>query len=243
MKLLHMVTKSPARTPTLTMFGNDNYFFQTASPTPNCATASNCVFVPVPPASTFAWNHGDVQRQITRTWMAMAGPGVRNQGRDDEVFSDHTDVRPTILALVGLKDDYVSDGRVLAENLHEQALPQGIRSGRENFVELATVYKQLTAPLGSVGRNSLVFANRSIIADDTTYANYLATLGAVTAARDALAGEIKTALDNAAFGGQRIGERTEDDLVHRANRIIDQVEDLAHGRDRDHDDDHDHDHH
>src|SRR5262249_2555969 len=27
MKLLHMVTKSPARTPTLTMFGNDNYFF------------------------------------------------------------------------------------------------------------------------------------------------------------------------------------------------------------------------
>ncbi len=27
MKLLHMVTASPARTPTLTMFGNDNYFF------------------------------------------------------------------------------------------------------------------------------------------------------------------------------------------------------------------------
>ena len=31
MKLLHMVTKSPARTPTLTMFGDDNYFFFTAS--------------------------------------------------------------------------------------------------------------------------------------------------------------------------------------------------------------------
>ena len=31
MKLLHMVTKSLARTPTFTMFGNDNYFFFTAS--------------------------------------------------------------------------------------------------------------------------------------------------------------------------------------------------------------------
>jgi len=31
MKLLHMVTASPARTPTLTMFGNDDYFFSNDS--------------------------------------------------------------------------------------------------------------------------------------------------------------------------------------------------------------------
>ena len=31
MKLLHMVTASPARTPTLTMFGNENYFFENGS--------------------------------------------------------------------------------------------------------------------------------------------------------------------------------------------------------------------
>ena len=29
MKLLHMVTASPARTPTFTMFGDDDYFFET----------------------------------------------------------------------------------------------------------------------------------------------------------------------------------------------------------------------
>jgi len=29
MKLLHMITASPARTPTLTMFGNPDYFFVT----------------------------------------------------------------------------------------------------------------------------------------------------------------------------------------------------------------------
>ena len=246
MKLLHMVTKSPARTPSLTMFGNDNYFFTAPSTIPNCSNpppansvGTACVFEPVSPGATFAWNHGDVQQQITRTWMAMAGPGVKRQGRDDSVFSDHTDMRPTMLALVGLKDDYVHDGRVLAEKLDEQALPQGIHNGRESFVELATAYKQLTAPLGSVGMNSLVFANRSIVADDTTYANYLATLGTITTDRDALAAEIRTALDNAAFGGQRVDEHAEDGLVGRANRIIDQVEDLAVG----HDHDHGHDHH
>jgi hypothetical protein len=45
----------------------------------------------------------------------MVGPGVQRLGRDDAVFSDHTDVRPTMLALLGLKDSYVHDGRVLSE--------------------------------------------------------------------------------------------------------------------------------
>lgn len=139
------------------------------------------------------------------------------------------------------------DGRVLAETLEEHALPHGVRNGVEDFVELAKAYKQLNAPLGSVGRNSLVFANRSIVADDTTYAHYLATLGTVTTDRDALAGQIRAVLDNAAFAGRRVDEHTEDDLVRRANRIIDQVADLAGGHDRDHDDhgqhdDHGHDH-
>src|SRR5262249_54916264 len=109
MKLLHMVTRSPARTPSLTMFGNDNYFFTAPASIPNCTSAppansvgTACVFEPVSPGATFAWNHGDVQEDITRTWMAMAGPGVKRQGRDDSVFSDHTDVRPTMLALLGL---------------------------------------------------------------------------------------------------------------------------------------------
>jgi hypothetical protein len=200
------------------------------------------VSVPVSPASTFAYNHGDVQPDITRSWLAMVGPGVKREGRNDRVFSDHADVRPTMLALLGLKDSYVHDGRVLAEKLEERALPHGIRNGAENFVELANAYKQLNAPLGSVGRNSLVFANRSIVADDTTYAQYLATLGTVTTNRDALAGQIKAVLDNAAFAGQRVDEHTEDDLVRRANRIIDQVADLAGGHDHDHDDrGHDHD--
>src|SRR5215470_6194481 len=243
MKLLHMVTFSPKRTPTLTMFGNDNYFFFTASGG-DCTTGPACVFEPVwsPTNSTFAWNHGDVQEDITRTWVAMVGPGVRRLGRDDSVFSDHTDVRPTMLALLGLKDDYVHDGRVLAEMISERALPDGISDRREDFIELARAYKQLNAPLGSVGRNSLVYANRSITSDDVTYGKYLAKIGDITARRDALANEIKSALNAAAFGNKSVGERNGDELAEQARKIIDQVEDLVESRKLGfHDDDHGHD--
>ena len=232
MKVLHMITASPARTPTMTMFGDENYFFSNGSAT-NCAVAPACVSVAVAPASTFAWNHGDVQEDITRTWMAMVGPGVRHQGRDDRVFSDHADVRPTLMALVGLKDSYVHEGRVLAEKLDKQALPSGIRARTEDFIELAEVFKRLNAPLGSVGRNSLVFANRSITSDDTTYNKYVATISAIATSRDALASEIKTVLNAAAFADQPVRDHGEDGLGARARRIIDQVEDLANGRDHD----------
>jgi len=237
MKLLHMVTTSAARTPTLTMFGDDDYFFSNDSTNAsvNCSTAPACVSVPVSPAATFAWNHGDYQRQITRSWFGAVGPGVRRLGRHDAVFSDHTDVRPTMLALLGLKDDYVHDGRVLAEWIESHALPQGIRQRSEDFIELAKVFKQLNAPLGSLGRKSLVYANRSVTADDASYAHYLTKIGDITTQRDSLAGQIKTALSNAAFNGLPIGEHTEDDLGRKAKALIDRVEDLAEGR---RDDDH-----
>ena len=239
MKLLHMVTKSSARTPTFTMFGNDNYFFFTASGG-DCVTGPACIFVPVSPAATFAWNHGDFQKDITRTWFAAVGPGVRHLGRHDAVFSDHTDVRPTMMALLGLKDSYVHDGRVLAEWLELSALPQGIKQRQEDFIDLAEDYKQLNAPLGKLGRKSLVYANRSVTSDDKTYAKYLKKIADITNQRDALASQIKTALSGAAFNHQPVHEGDEDGLGHRARALIDQVEDLA---EQDHDRGHDHDRH
>jgi len=156
MKLLHMVTASPARTPTLTMFGNDNYFFETGANTGCTPVAVVCE------GPSFAWNHGDFQKQITRTWVAMAGPGVQHLGRNDELFTDHADVRPTIMALVGLKDDYVHEGRVIAEWIQEQALPKGIRqrpaatspglrpssssSTRRSAISVARAWSGRTAP-------------------------------------------------------------------------------------------------
>jgi hypothetical protein len=240
MKLLHMVTSSPARTPPLTMFGNDNYFFTTGAGGA-CATQTDCVFV----GPGFAWNHGDFQRDITRTWVAMVGPGVQRLGRNDAAFSDHTDVRPTLLALLGLKDSYVHDGRVLSEWMEQQALPSAIRQSRENFIELAEVYKQLNAPLGELGRASLVYANRSVTGVDTAYARYLAKISDITNQRDSLADNIKTVLDAAAFGNQPVDERSEDGLGRHARELIDLVKDLAKSDHRAEDHDHrdgDHDH-
>jgi arylsulfatase A-like enzyme len=227
MKLLHMVTASAARTPTLTMFGDDNYFFETGSGSA-CATQPDCVFV----GPGFAWNHGDFQRDITRTWVAMVGPGVQRLGRHDAVFSDHTDVRPTLLALLGLKDDYVHDGRVLAEWMDDKALPPGIRQHRENFTELAAIFKQLNAPLGELGRASMKYANRSVTNVDGVYARYLAKISDITSQRDHLASDIKSVLDAAAFGNQPVDEGSEDDLGGRARELIDRVNDLAEREDR-----------
>ena len=154
LKLLHMVTASPARTPSFIMFGNPDYFFQTSKGTlplapQNCSVNQSLC---VSQGLGFAWNHGDVQRDITQAWFGMVGPGVKPLGLNNEVFSDHTDLRPTLLALVGLKDDYVHDGRVLVEMLDEKAQPNAGSQHNDNeestFVELATVYKQLNAPLG-----------------------------------------------------------------------------------------------
>lgn len=230
MKLLHMVTHSPQRTPTLTMFGNDDYFFETGN-NRGCATPTD----PVCEAPGFAWNHGDFQKQITRTWVAMVGPGVKQLGRDDEVFTDHADVRPTLMALLGLKDDYVHEGRVIAEWMNDRALPQGIRSARENFVELAQIFKQLNAPKGELGRASLVWANRSVTSNDKVYTHYLGRISDITGDRDGLAGQIKTVLNNAAFNNQPVNEGAEDGLGHRAQALIDKVKDLAEGEGHDED--------
>ncbi len=158
----------------------------------------------------------------------MVGPGVRNQGRNDDVFSDHTDLRPTILALLGLKDDYVHDGRVLVENLKSGALPDSLEDSREEYVELAQAFKQIFATKGSVGVNSLVAANRAITSDDKTYARFLAAIGRITDERNELASDMIALLNGAAFGNQRIrGEH--EGLIERARKLIDKVADMAGG--------------
>jgi arylsulfatase A-like enzyme len=207
------------------MFGNENYFFTAGNP---CNSTTNFVCE----LPSFAWNHGDFQTDITRTWVAFAGPGVKQLGRHDGQFTDHTDIRPTLMALLGLTDDYTHDGRVIAEWINERALPDGIRDRREDFIELAQVFKQLNAPKGALGRASLVWSNRSVTADDKTYARYLRRIADITEDRDELAAKIKSVLNNAAFHNRPVSEGSEDGLGNRARRLIDEVQDLA---ERDHD--------
>ena len=118
--------------------------------------------------------------------------------------------------------------------IQRNALPDGIEDRQEDFIELARIYKQLNAPKGELGRASLVWANRAVTSPDKTYARYLKQIADITEARDKLAGEIKTVLNNAEFHGQPVSEGNEDGLGHRAKELIDRVKDLAgHDEDRD----------
>ena len=229
MNLLHMITASPARNPSFTMFGDPDYFFETSGSSSGqgttCANAPPCVFE----SSGFAWNHGDFQTQITRTWFGMVGPGVKVEGRNDSVFSDHTDLRPTVMALLGLTDDYVHDGRVLAEDLRPSVLPPAVKGNLGDFIALAQFYKQINAPLGSVGRLSLSYANRSITGSDAAYAGYLAAIGGITAQRNSLAAEMVGLLNDAAFNGKPIKDNAADPLISSAFNLIEQVRQLQQG--------------
>ena len=222
MKALHMVTADPQRTPTLTLFSDPDYFWFAAAA--NCA--SPCIFVPPPSNSTFAWNHGSIDPEIATTWLGMVGPGVRNNG-DDDTWSDHTDTRATMLNLLGLGDTYVHDGLVLIDQLEAWAVPQSLRAHRETLRRLGEVYKQLNAPFGSFGKSTLVASTRAIKSgtptDDAAYTSIENRIAALTGERDALATQIRNALDSAAFGGNAINEQQAKAWIKQAQSLIDQA--------------------
>jgi hypothetical protein len=217
---LHMVTSDPARTPTFTLFGDPNYFFFTGAR--NCN--SPCVFVPPPSDQTFAWNHGDIQSEIATTWAGYVGPGVRRLGTVNAIWSDHTDLRPTMLTLLGLKDDYVHDGRTVVEPLSDWAVPSSLRSHRATLVALGAVYKQLTAPFGRFGMATLKASTAALQSgsggDDSKYESIENRLQSLTSDRNDTAGQIRDLLDAAEFGGQALNERDALRLIVRAGALI-----------------------
>ena len=123
---LHMVNSDPKRTPSFTMFGDDDFFFQIGNV---CKGPSPDPGVPECVNSSFAWNHGDSQDEIGNTWFGMVGPGVDRNGIDNKTWTDHVDLRPTINALLGLQDNYTDDGRVVTQVLDHKAIPKGLNTG------------------------------------------------------------------------------------------------------------------
>ncbi len=218
LNLLHMVTGDAQRTPSFVMFGNDDYFFQTSGPD-------------VQENPGFAWNHGGVQAEITHTWLGIVGPGVKRDGVSDAVWSDHTDIRPTVLALAGLADDYVSDGRVLSEVLEKRALPEAVGDHTEAFERLARAYKAINAPVGPLALASLRISTAALASGDATsdtkYQNAVALLNDLTKARDALAQKIIAALDGAEFHGTPVEPRQAEAWVLEADLLVAAVEAAA----------------
>ncbi|HXB50930.1 MAG TPA: hypothetical protein VNW50_24480, partial [Streptosporangiaceae bacterium] len=113
-------------------------------------------------------------------------------------WADETDIRPTMMYLTGLQDDYEHDGRVITQILSKpnHALSQ------PGVTALGECYKQLNSSVGEFGAASLVASTNAIestSSGDSTFTSVDSQLRALEVTRDHLAGQIKGELEDAAF--------------------------------------------
>jgi hypothetical protein len=221
-KILHFVGPDAARTPSLTAFSGEDDFITSGAD--NCTSA--CVFT----ENGFAWNHGSIWPDMTTIWMGLAGPGVRKLGVDPTTWADQTDVRPTMLALLGLRDDYQVDGRVLVEDLQPRALPASLRATPQ-LLELGALYTQLQAGEGDFALDTLTASTRALesgtSADDHVYTQIESQLTSLDNRRDALAQQISTVLLGAAFDHRAIPAWEGEILSAQARDLLDTAHRLA----------------
>lgn len=223
MRILHMVTSDPKRTPTVAVFGNVNFWFNPGSN--SCGTS--CFSEP---AGTDAWNHGTVGSQINTTWLGMVGPGVAHLGVDNSVWSDHTSIQPTMMALLRLRDDYTPDGRVLGEIFTPSALPRGMRAHRADVELLGRIYTQIEAPVGVFGLDTLKASTMALASssrNDATYTRIENDLIHLGKARDSIANQMRSMLLGAAFDGRPINERKASGLIEEAKELLQVAATLA----------------
>jgi hypothetical protein len=222
---LHMISGDPLRTPSFIMFGDDDFWSKSTGSTASCAgdAMANCVFE----NPAYAWNHGDLQAPIRTTFLAFAGPGVKHLGIDRTTWSDHVDARPTMMALLGLHDDYRSEGSALAEVLAPAAIPPGIAPEVGRFEALAAAYKQIDAPFGAFGMAAIRASTGGILGDDASYAHERAALADLVAARDSLAASMATLLDAATFDDKPLPPAEADADIAQANALVRKMNALA----------------
>ena len=215
-RVLHMQTADPLRTPTYTLFPMPDYFFGT--------TGAN---VSINPA--FAWDHGYYSPNIDITWAGIVGPGAAARGVDGPgpasgneshdpnsthtvpqaskvgTWVEETDLRPTLLHLVGLRDDYRSDGQVITQALSR---PSHALSA---VTRLGSAYRQLDSSVGRFATDTLIADSAALASgtgtDDRTYQREQRALTRLAAARDRLATQIKGTLA-AAGAGHHVNTRT-----------------------------------
>jgi hypothetical protein len=227
MAILHMVNADPARTPTLAEFAKPDYYLEQGSATCNASTtgtssadaSTDCVTVD----DGFAWDHGDYAAEINTNYIGFVGPGVKHLGLDGSPpnegpnsagpnsgqvvvvnsgttgpWTDETDIRPTEMYLLGLRDDYEHDGRVITEILADpnRAL------AAPGVTTLGACYKQLNSSVGEFANYTLqadTAAIESSTPGDSKYITIDKGLAALDRTRDAVALKIKAELEAAAF--------------------------------------------
>jgi len=208
-RILHMQTNDPLRMPTYSIFPVPDYFFGTSGPN-------------VTINSGFAYDHGYYSPNINVTWVGFAGRGVAVRGVDgpgptggnesQDPNSTHTvpqasgvgtwveeaSIRPTMLDLLGLTDDYQSDGHVITQAL--ASVPPALQATED----LATGYDQINSSVGQFATDTLLADTKALASgsssNDSEYATEQATLAQLADDRDQAAQQIKDTLSAAAAG-------------------------------------------
>jgi hypothetical protein len=240
--ILHMVNADPARTPTFAVFAKPDYFLST---TPKCTTAAQCVAA----NPGFAWDHGAYAAEINTNYVGFVGPGVKHLGLDGQppqdgpnsagpnsgqevvadsgttgTWVDETDIRPTMIYLAGLTDDYIQDGRVITEILTNPSRALT----RPNVADLGACYKQLNSSVGQFGNYTLQASTAAVESNTAGDAKYQALNAALTGldqVRDGLAIQIKNALNAAAFSNKTVSSANR--LTRECQGVIDSASALA----------------
>jgi hypothetical protein len=231
MRLLHMYgsggnVPDPLRLPSFVAFASPDFYVETYYASLCSAWTSAADYACEQPS--YAWNHGGIQSQVATTWLGIVGPGVINKGLDKLTWTDHTDIRPTILTLAGLKDSYLHDGRVLVEHLKPEVLPPAIAINLPAYVTLANAYKQLNAPFGATGLASITYATNGIATTNAaTHAAYLAEMAKFNATRDNLVAQIRSYIEAAAFSNGPFNPATAVLYAAQAEALTLQMQNLA----------------
>ncbi|NJC68650.1 alkaline phosphatase family protein [Planosporangium thailandense] len=247
-RILHMQTADPLRTPSYTIFPKPDYYFDPAFP--KCTASTNPAAECVSQYARYAYNHGYYSPDIDITWAGFAGPGVARKGivgadprhgptatADGQngsptltvpqagkvsTWAEETDIRPTLLSLVGLRDDYLSDGTPLSFILSRH-------KGDERLDELAATYRQLNSSVGAFATDTLkadTIALASSSAGDQTYNRIESKLTGLADQRDALAQQIKMTLDQGRFGNGHVDRATVAAQLARGKRLLEQAHEL-----------------
>jgi hypothetical protein len=131
-----------------------------------------------------------------------------------------------LLHLVGLKDDYIGDGRVITEDLTSVPAPLGLPAVQS----LAQVYKQLNASVGLFGTATLMAATHALASTSPADSRYIVIeqqLLVLGQRRDALATAIKNELNAAEFNGTPISFGTALSQTIQAQTYITLAQQLA----------------
>jgi hypothetical protein len=124
------------------------------------------------------------------------------------------------MGLVGLKDDYAHDGRVLFEVLQSNAVLQGKQGDSNIITRLGEAYKDINAPVGRLGRKTFAISTAALNGDDATYTKLEAQLTELTNTRNKIAQKMIDMLEGVAFDNRSIDKLQAELLIIEAEGLV-----------------------